>query len=141
VLSAKADRHLQLNRFLPPTPIKICIDASNRQVDKHFVKLEPVLPKMGMQLVKALQQKIEHALDVAKQISEVHAKDVRIQCQRNMQNLLGDELTRLITLQEVNPSIRQEEIEHLEQQIKSLREVIAVARVNLEAVRLVVNNP
>jgi ATP-dependent helicase HepA len=141
VLSGKADKQLQLNRFLPPTPIKICINANNQQVDKHFVKLEPVLPKMGMQLVKALQQKIEHALDCAQQMSEVNARDVRNQCQVNMQNLLGDELARLIKLQKVNPSIRQEEITHLQLQVESLQEVIAEARVNLEAVRLVVNNP
>jgi len=141
VLSGKADSQLQLNRFLPPTPIKICIDANDQQVDKNFINLAPVLPKMGMQVVKALQQKIEHALGCAQQMSEAHAKDVRTQCQHKMQNLLGDELARLIKLQKVNPSIRQEEITHLQEQINSLQEVIAQTRVNLEAVRLVVNNP
>jgi ATP-dependent helicase HepA len=141
VLSGKADKQLQLGRFLPPTPIKICIDASNQQSDKHFVKLEPVLPKMGNQLIKALRQKIEIALESAQQFAEQRASATRQQCQQNLQELLGEELERLSNLQKVNPAIRDEEISHLAQQLASLKGVIMDARISLEAVRLVVNNP
>ena len=51
VLSAKAAHGLQLSRFLPPTPVKICIDANSQSIDKHFIQLEAVLPKMGNQLL------------------------------------------------------------------------------------------
>jgi ATP-dependent helicase HepA len=55
--------------------------------------------------------------------------------------LLGGELTRLQRLQQVNPAIRDEEIEHVANQIKSLVKIMGEARLNLEAVRLIVNNP
>jgi ATP-dependent helicase HepA len=141
VLSGKADKQLQLERFLPRTPIKICIDATNKQSDKHFTRLNPVLPKMGMQLISALSTQLTSALLNAQQLGEQKADEIRQQCLQNMQDLLGAEFVRLATLQKVNPSIRNEEIEHIQSQIDNLQEVIEEARVNLEAVRLVVNNP
>jgi ATP-dependent helicase HepA len=141
VLSGKADKQMQLDRFLPPTPIKISVDTNNLQSDKHFVRLAPVSPKMGNQLVKALQAKLLVALESAQQFAEQSAMTIRQQCQQNLQELLGEELERLTNLQKVNPSIRDEEIEHLERQLTSLKAVISDARISLEAVRLVVNNP
>jgi ATP-dependent helicase HepA len=58
-----------------------------------------------------------------------------------MQDLLGGELARLQSLQKVNPAIRDEEIEHVANQIDSLVNIMGEARLNLEAVRLIVNNP
>jgi ATP-dependent helicase HepA len=55
--------------------------------------------------------------------------------------LLGGELARLQNLQQVNPAIRDEEIEHVANQINSLVKIMGAAKLNLEAVRLIVNNP
>jgi ATP-dependent helicase HepA len=141
VLSGKADKQLQLERFLPPTPIKICIDSVNQVVEKRFIRLNAVRPKMGSKLIRALHPKLIEAFKVAQVHGEEGAEQVRQQCQITLQELVGSELERLKTLKKVNPSIRDEEITHLQQQIGSLQHVIAHARVNLEAVRLVVNNP
>ncbi|MFT6897747.1 MAG: ATP-dependent helicase HepA [Paraglaciecola sp.] len=141
VLSGKADKHLQLERFLPPTPIKVCIDPVNQVVEKQFIRLNSVRPKMGTKLIRALHPQLMEAFKVAQTQGEQSAERVRQQCQDTMGELLGGELERLKSLQKVNPSIRDEEIDHLQLQIESLQQVISQARVNLEAVRLVVNNP
>jgi ATP-dependent helicase HepA len=141
VLSAKAAHGLQLSRFLPPTPIKICIDANSQSVDKQFIQLEPVLPKMGNQLINALKPKVEKCLDNAHQQAEQEAVFVKNKRISQMQELLGGELARLQSLQKVNPAIRDEEIEHVANQIESLVKIMGEARLNLEAVRLIVNNP
>ena len=78
---------------------------------------------------------------MAQNQGEINANSVRKQCQKQMRSLLGGELKRLQSLQKVNPSIRDEEIAHLQGQIDDLKRVINEARVNLEAIRLVVNNP
>jgi ATP-dependent helicase HepA len=41
----------------------------------------------------------------------------------------------------VNPTIRDEEIEHVANQIDSLKSIMGEARLHLEAVMLIVNNP
>jgi len=141
VLSATAAKGLQLSRFLPPTPIKICIDANTQSIDKHFIQLEPVLPKMGNQLINALKTQVEKCLDNAQQQAEYKADLVKTKHISQMQELLGAELSRLQNLQKVNPAIRDEEIDHVANQIQSLKNIMGEARLNLEAVRLIVNNP
>jgi ATP-dependent helicase HepA len=140
VLSAKADKGLQLSRFLPPTPVKVCIDAKLQVIDKHFTRLEPVLPKMGNQLVNALKNQLEVSLTHAQQQAEQKAHLITQSRKLNMQTLLGDELARLQSLQKVNPAIRDEEINHVANQITHLEQAMNGARLNLEAVRFIVNN-
>jgi ATP-dependent helicase HepA len=141
VLSAKAAHGLQLSRFLPPTPIKICIDNNSQPIDKHFIQLEPVLPKVGTQLINALKSQVEKCLYTALEQAEQTAQLVKSKRISQMQELLGDELARLQNLQKMNPAIRDEEIEHVANQIHNLEIIMSEARLNLEAVRLIVNNP
>ena len=141
VVSAQAAHGLQLSRFLPPTPIKICLDANSQLVDKQFIQLESVVAKMGGQLIKALKPQLEKCLAKAYQHAETSAQVVKTERIQKMQELLGDELSRLQNLQKMNPAIRDEEIQHVSQQIVTLNNIMAEARINLEAVRLVVNNP
>ena len=141
VFSAKAARGLQLSRFLPPTPVKICIDSNSQSVTKQFIQLEPVLPKMGNQLINALKTQIEKCLNNAQQQAKHEAELVKTKRISQMQELLGEELARLQSLQKVNPAIRDEEIVYVANQIDSLESIMGEARLHLEAVRLIVNNP
>lgn len=141
VLSAKADKSMQLGRFLPPTPVKICLNAKLEQEDKQFFRIEAVQQKMGSQLINALRTQIVAVLASAQQQAEKQATVIKQERQTQMQNLLGDELSRLQNLQTVNPAIRPEEISHIDNQINNLTTIIAGAKLNLEALRLVVNNP
>ncbi|MEP1868027.1 MAG: RNA polymerase-associated protein RapA, partial [Paraglaciecola sp.] len=141
VLSAKADKGLQLARFLPPTPIKVCVDANLQLADKHFTRLDPVLPKMGNQLINALKSQLEKCLEHSHQHAEKSAQAIKSQRIAQMNELLSDELARLKGLQQVNPAIRDDEIEHVAKQIINLEKVMSNAKLHLEAVRFVVNNP
>jgi ATP-dependent helicase HepA len=141
VLSGTADKRLQLSRFLPPTPITVCIDTKFQAVQKSFIQLESVLPKMGHQLVNALKEPLAKCLEQAQHQAQLLAGQVIVERTKQMQILLGDELARLVSLRQVNPAIRDEEIYYIENQIKELQQVIGEARLSLEAVRLVVNNP
>ena len=141
VLSAKAAKGLQLSRFLPPPPLKICIDAKSQSITKPFIQLEPVLPKMGNQLISALKTQVEKCLHNAYQQADQEAVRIKNKRITLMQQLLGSELARLQSLQKVNPAIRDEEIEHVSNQIDNLESIMGEARLNLEAVRLIVNNP
>ena len=140
LLSAKAAPELQLSRFLPPTPIRLCLNASGQLCNLEFTSLQSVKRKMGEQLAKALAPQLEKVFAHAAQNAEVEADKVRQQKVELMQSALGDELQRMQQLKQVNPSVRQEEIEHLQQQISQLTQAIEGSSVELEAVRLVVNN-
>lgn len=140
VLSTKAEKHLQVERFLPATPIKVTIDAKGQQVDKVFYQLESVNSKMSNQLVGALHSHIEKALASATHIALKMGEELRLSCTSQMTQLLNSELDRMESLKLVNPSIRQDEIDFLRNQIAALDDAISKADVHLEAARLIVNN-
>ncbi|MCP4237843.1 MAG: hypothetical protein GY770_30455, partial [Aestuariibacter sp.] len=54
---------------------------------------------------------------------------------------LGSEAQRLKDLQKQNPAIRDSEIAFIEQQIAALTDVLQNCDVQLDAVRILVNNP
>lgn len=140
VLSAKAPKSMQLDRFLPPTPIKITVDSKGYPSDKVFHHLTGVNQKTASQLVGALGKHIDKSLSTAEQFAIQEAEHLRTDSLKAMQNLLGGELDRLSALKQVNPSIRADELEHLSLQIEALNTVIQSAALHLESVRLVVNN-
>jgi ATP-dependent helicase HepA len=141
VLSAKGSSDTQLSRFLPPTPLKISLDPKLQHVETEFVQLTPVAPKMGNQLIQALKPKLEAGLTQGANIAAQQGEQVKQQRIKIMTTELTDELTRLTSLQKVNPSIRDEEIQYLTKQISQLSEVMQSASIRLEALRVVVNNP
>ena len=55
-----------------------------------------------------------------------------------MQNSLQSEQQRLTALQQINPLIRQQEIEILSSQQQQLTELIGKARLKLDAIRIIV---
>lgn len=140
VLSAKAPKKMQLDRFLPPTPIKVCIDAKGQQVEVNFGPLQGIDKKMTSQLINALQPQIESQIAAGEQIAARLAETLKQDSLTKMHQQLGAEKQRLTELKQVNPSIRQQEIDHLSEQISNLDTVIGSASLRIEAVRLVVNN-
>ncbi|MEZ5503745.1 MAG: hypothetical protein R3E50_14195 [Halioglobus sp.] len=55
-----------------------------------------------------------------------------------MRNSLGAELDRLEALRQVNPSIRQEELDHLRYRIEECAVHIRHANLQLQALRLII---
>lgn len=140
VLSARAEKGLQLQRFLPPTPIRLCLDAQGKVQDITFNGLQGVNAKMGQQLIQALNKPIEAALGKARAAADKQAAIIRQQAMTTMQQQCGDELDRLLTLKKLNPSIRDEEIQHQARQLETLGQLITQSTLALEAIRLVVNS-
>ncbi|UAA38101.1 RNA polymerase-associated protein RapA [Paraneptunicella aestuarii] len=141
VLTGHADKSLQLHRFLPPTPINISLDAKQTLITDEFQDLQSVKGKIGRQLCQALNKHITKTLESASQLAEKQANQIMHTQAEQVKQLLGDEINRLLSLSKINPSIREEEIQFLQTQYDGLLNAISSAKVRLEAVRLIVNNP
>jgi len=57
-----------------------------------------------------------------------------------MLSSLGEELKRLQSLKKVNPNIRDSEIQFLQQQIEESTHYINHAQLQLQGIRLIINN-
>ncbi len=140
-LEANAPTSLQLGRFLPQTPIRICLDANGKQADHRFDVHRPAGRKVAQQLTKALHQPLTLQLETARKLAHQQANQIQHDALAAMHNTLNSEIQRLRDLQKRNPAVRDSEIDFIEQQLHALDKVIQQADVQLDALRVVVNNP
>lgn len=141
VLNPLAPPSLQLYRYLPATPTKVCLDAKLQVCDDEFTTIFKVKPKMANQLISALAAPISSTITAALEHASKELLNVKKAAFINMEYELNEEIERLSELKLVNPSIRQEEIDFLVTQKQSLTTTIESAEPILDSVRVVVNNP
>jgi ATP-dependent helicase HepA len=143
-VEATAPAHLQLGRYLPTTPIRILVDKSGNNLGDKVSEavldkqLKPVKKVMALQLIKALKSQITPLVvkaegHGAQQISAIQEKALK-----SMHSKLGQEQQRLTALKEINPSVRQDEIDFLTHQQDELTHYIDKAQLTFEAVRMIV---
>ena len=77
-------------------------------------------------------------MSLAKNQAEQKLQEILTGAEGAMREDLGAELSRLEALQSVNPSIRQEELDHLRHCIDECAIHIAHANLQLQALRLVI---
>ena len=145
-VQAVAPKHLQLDRYLPLHPTRLLIDVLGRDLgsyltheyiskNRDYIKVD--IAKAVIEQVRVqVETMLEHAQATAGKKHQVFKADA----QTALQNNLGQELQRLRALQKVNPIIRDDEIEFANTQIKSCEEIINRTTMQLQAVRLLINN-
>jgi ATP-dependent helicase HepA len=141
VLSASAEASLQLYRFLPPTPVRLCLDAKNQPVEVEFEQLFKVKRKIALQLLQALADPITAGVEASLKLGHADLAEQQSVALNAMQAELSGEIDRLRSLQKTNPSIRDEEINFIEAQKATLTDIISNAEPYLDSLRVVVNNP
>lgn len=141
VITAQARKDLQLSRYLPTTPIALCIDAKGQSVTLEEVPLFNVNKATANKLIQALKPAIQQNLEIAEKQAHQKANQIQHDAIKQMHTLLGDEANRLLALSQHNPSIRQEEIDFIREQIEQLDGIMQNADLQLDAIRLLVNNP
>lgn len=143
VLETKGGEALQIDRFLPPTPIRIVVDHRGEDQGEDYptelldqrliwapvddlleneVLVETILPNM---------------VSAASDLAELRAASLIMKGIGTMHQSLDREIDRLKQLQEVNQSIRPDEIQLAEQSQQRLTEVMQEAAIRLDAIQLI----
>ncbi|MBD8527737.1 RNA polymerase-associated protein RapA [Pseudomarimonas arenosa] len=141
VLECIAERKLHVQRFLPAQPQLVAVDT-RLQVRQGFMPGAKAVQKAGERLVdlgrfrKPLAALVPPMLNKAKEEAEQLAA-VKIEQALGMaEEWLGSEIERLQALAKVNPSVKAEEIQALEQEREALLAALPGARPRLDAIRL-----
>ena len=143
-IKAIAPKHLQVDRYLPLTPLRTLISKDRKDYAKALSheKLNILSQKIPRQtahaIIKQIRDEIETMIDFAMKFTEAKLPKVKEDAQQRVDTLLGAEIERLKQLQKKNATIRKEEIEFLENQLHACTEVISNAKYELQAVRLVI---
>ena len=142
VLSATAPGALHLDRFLPPTPIRVLVDqegdslghllkeldaadlemAPTGLLEEHHELFEPLLPKL---------------LDAAQEHAAFRMSMLKKEAHQEAEARLLSEFDRLCNLRAVNPAVSEAEVLLAEARAERVLGYIAQAELRLDSVRLI----
>ena len=143
---APAPGSLQLGRFLPSPTIRVMLDRhGNDLADKVTFEqigdqLAPIGRHTATKLVAALRQNLPELIGKGETIASVQSEALAQRALSKADDYFRYELDRLNALKAVNPTVRDDEIEHLEQQGLQVQQVLSQAQLQLEAIQLIVVN-
>jgi len=131
-------------RFFPNSGVVIVIDEKNRQ-HGHILDRDTIKPLMqrvdidtSIKIIRARKTELGNLIQVAEVAAGQQVPDmVEIARQRGSE-VLGREVDRLIALQQINSSVRDDEIEYFREQLNSFESALSHARLRLDAVRVMV---
>ena len=139
-----APKRLHLNRFLPPTAVRVLLDESGANLtDKiSFTGLSKAVKKVkkavARDLIKSRHDRLRELLDGAEAEAERELPSIVEAAQVRMRAELDAELSRLEALSRLNPAVRADELEALRNERTALDQAIEDTRLRLDAVRVIV---
>ena len=146
MIESQSPKGLQLNRFLPPTPVRLLLDSKGNdlagQVNFGTLqnKLKPLGKDIANKMVKMARPNIEQLIKLGDhKMTEVSQAQIQ-EASKLADQILSTELNRLIALKAVNKNIRQAEIDLLEQQRLVSLEELSKASWRLDSLRVIVTN-
>ena len=146
VIESQSPKGLQLNRFLPPTPVRLLLDSKGNnlaeQVNFNTLqnKLKPLSKDIANKMVKMARPNIEQLIKIGVQkMTEIAQAKIQ-EASRLADQTLSAELNRLIALKAVNKNIRQAEINVLEKQRVLSLEELSKASWRLDSLRVIITN-
>lgn len=141
VLEPVAPPVLHADRFLPPTPIRVVVDAKGEEVTESINLIAEELQSGSVfQLLdngRIKKKVIPAMLEKSRSLATAQASIISQRATAVMQSILRREVDRMNDLKKVNDHIRNEEIELIESQMSDLAERLKEAPIRLDAVRLI----
>ncbi|OOF67703.1 RNA polymerase-associated protein RapA [Rodentibacter caecimuris] len=146
IVESQSPKGLQLNRFLPPTPIRLLLDVKGDDLAKQVsftslqTKLKPLNRNLANQMIKKVRLVIEQLLEKGEKQVISQAKEIIHTAVQKADTHLSDELNRLIALQQVNKNIRPQEIECLTNIKRQSLQHLNQASWRLDSLRMIITN-
>ena len=146
MIESQSPKGLQLNRFLPPTPVRLLLDSKGNDLagqvnfDTLQNKLKPLSKDIANKMVKMARPNIEQLIKLGDhKITEIAQAKIQ-EASKLADQTLSTEINRLIALKAVNKNIRQVEIDVLEKQRLVSLEELSKASWRLDSLRVIVTN-
>lgn len=144
VADAQAPKQSGIHQFFPATPMRVLLDAKGNDLSDKVEfegfqrQLSPVNRHLASKLVSSIQTQIHGLINFGDEIAKHHIEQIKNDAMQRMTGVLHNELERLKALKIVNPNIRDDELEAIENQISVLTQYIEQASVYLDSLRVIV---
>ncbi len=144
VVECSAPPELQLGRFLPPTPIRVLVDqkfkdwASEVAHESLLDTGDAIEKNQISDFLHAQRDLILRMIHQAEEIAGMQMRNIVAQSSNAMIAALTGEIKRLVRLKQINPGIKEQEIEQLKEAVMLSHESMQEAQLRLDAVRFVI---
>ena len=124
--------------------MRLLVDARGKDLadlithERLNTLIQKVQKSTALAIIKQVRSEVENKMTLASGQAEERLQEILTGAEQVMRSDLGAELSRLRALRELNPSIRQEELDHLEFRIEECAVHIQHANLQLQALRLVI---
>ncbi|MEM9236300.1 MAG: helicase-related protein, partial [Verrucomicrobiota bacterium] len=139
VLEALAPQRLHIERFLPPTSIRVMLDHTGKDLSE-LPKPAPLQPGDSRRLVNqpAFRNDIlPKLLKLAEELADKQAEPGRKAAKKNAKAGLTAEIERLKELAKRNPQVNESEITGLESTLEETLESLKSPRLRLDSLRVI----
>ncbi|MGO2055614.1 MAG: RNA polymerase-associated protein RapA, partial [Halomonadaceae bacterium] len=139
-----APKKLHLNRFLPPTAVRLLLDESGANLTSKISftglgkNLQKVNKSLARDLIKSRHDQLRELLSQGEGEAERQLPSIVENAEARMRAQLDAEIARLTALAEHNPAVRSAEIDALKDERKALSEAIENTRLRLDSVRVII---
>ncbi|WP_447554921.1 RNA polymerase-associated protein RapA [Vreelandella sp. EE22] len=139
-----APRSLHLNRFLPPTAVRVLMDESGANLTNSISftglskNVQKVNKSLARDLIKSRHDELRSLLTQGESEAEKSLPALVEKARDRMRAQLDGELDRLDALARHNPAVRKEELNALQRERQALEEALDTTRLRLDAVRVVI---
>lgn len=143
VLHCAAPAGLQLFRFMPESVLRVLIDEkgkdfSNLMAANQLNKLLQKVPRNNAQdLVRHARPQLINLLQQAENMTQSKQDSLIQAAQAAVKTEINNEISRLQELRQVNPNVRQEEIDYLQQRLADSSHFLSLASIRLDSLRVI----
>ena len=143
VLHCPAPAELQLFRYMPQSLLRVLLDDKGKDLSAvlgitQLSKLLQKVPRNNAQdLVRHARPTLTTMVQKAEEITTAKQSELVAEAQAKVSEQLNGELARMKALKEVNPNVRQEEIDYLQQRLAASLHFLGQAKIRLDALRVV----
>ena len=111
----------------------------NVTFDSFDRQLTPINRHISRKVANASQSLIHQLIKQSLPTAQTLMEQVIDQAKQTMQTTLQQEIQRLVILKTVNPNIREDEIEYLQNQLAHFEEILDNTQLKLDAIRFIVS--
>ena len=146
LVESVAPGYLQLDQYLPAQMVRsLLLPDGTNLADKFsyssFQKEQINADSEALyKIVRTQSETLRSLLEVASETAEAYLREAVSSALQNMTTTLDDEISRLYQLAEINPNIRQEEIDYLTSTKTALGEYIKKANCRLDSIRVLITS-
>jgi ATP-dependent helicase HepA len=145
LLSCVGDRKLQVQKWFPPTPLRVLLNAQQQELTQKLPKKFIDESTISLDVEKRAQLKelpkdfIKDCIKKGRELCVARAKQYKDKFKEEMLNSYNSEIERLEALRKINPTVSETEIILLKFNRDNLAKAMDKAELALDSLRLIIS--